>query len=209
MTKRIPLLLLLVMVVGLVFSVPQAWASERAGGALSQWRAQDAGRIEVKVRHTGFNGAATSVVLYDQDWKALAESQPTGGQVTFDRLMVGDYHVMAYADDLEDTVAKDVPVFARRTTTLDMKLNKPVNQNLGIVGQAYKSCGAVWGEGSQIKVGNPYDRPVVYYQCGRVIGKIVSSFSCSSCRSGTWRYTTNCQKVSPIIVTIPCPRSRP
>jgi len=190
MTKRITLLLLLVLGVGLAFSVPTAWASEHAGDSSGQWRAEDAGRIDVKVRQAGFNKSA-SVVLYDQDGKAISEIQPVGGHVSFDRLRVGDYHVMAYSDELGESIAQEVPVFARRTTTLEVKLDRPVSQDGLALISKYKSCSSVaTGEGGQLKVWTNYDRPVIYYQCGRIVGKVQTY--CSGCGGGAWRYTTNC-----------------
>ncbi len=207
MTKRITLLLLLVLGVGLAFSVSTAWASERASNSHSQWRAEDAGRIDVKVRQAGLN-KSTSVVLYDQDWKAVSEVASVGGRASFKQLKVGDYHVVAYSDEMEESLAKDVPVFARQTTELEVKLDRALSKNQLALSNKYTVCGStVTGSGSQLKIWNSYyynDRPIVYYQCGHKVGKLQTY--CSGCRAGTWRYTNTCQKVSPIIVNLPCLR---
>lgn len=203
-TKRIiPVLLLaLLVLVGLTARV--ALATDGSEAVTGRWNAADAGQIRVIVRTAGLRSAEASVVLYDRNGKALAEGAPLNGSITFDGLQVGDYKVMAYADDGAQSLAQEVPVFVRQTTALEMKLAKPAPVKAVKYGGG-SACGGAWGEGSMLKVSAGYGVSYVYKQCGKVVGTIGTY--CTGCgRSGAWRYTTDCQKSHPIVITIPCPR---
>jgi hypothetical protein len=205
MTKRVAFWLLLVLGLGLVFYVPVARAGARLGPQTGSWYAEDGGNIQVTIRHVGLGKSQTGIVLYNQDWKAITEVQPSNGSVTFEHLKVGDYHIMAYADDLQDNLAQDVPVFAHQTTTVDMKLNKPVVATANYWNHQYATCGAAYGDGGNLKIFSTYDTRIIYVQCGHVVGSVGTG--CSSCgRSGGWRYTTTCTKTTPVYVNLPCPR---
>ncbi|OGO36683.1 MAG: hypothetical protein A2W35_21110 [Chloroflexi bacterium RBG_16_57_11] len=106
------------------------------------------------------------------------------------------------------------PAFAGQSTQADMPTEKVVvpagkpNSAEASAGfgaaSAYRSVG---GETTLIKVFPYYGATIVYLQCGHVVAKVVPAGCGYS--AGKWRYTTDCQKSTPIYVSLPCMRHKP
>ncbi len=205
MTKRVTVLLILSIGLGLIFSASAAYAGERANVGPGKWYAPDGGSIQVKARHAGMGAPQAEVALYDQNWEVIAEGQPTGGSLTFEHLKAGDYHILAYTDDLQSNLAQDVPVYAQKTTTVQMKLEKPAAAKNSLWNRQSGTCGAAIGDGHNLKIFPTYDQHIVYWQCGHIVGE-VGGGSCGCGGAGGWRYTTTCKKGGVINISLPCPR---
>jgi hypothetical protein len=205
-TKRLLwLMLALLFCLGLIAYAPAAQATERADFGLGKWGPQHNGEIMVKVQRPHWGNLPVSVVVYDHNWQTIAGTEMTDGTYTFKGLRLGDYHIAAEADDGEISLTQDVPVFARQTTQVKMQLERPMVPAAAAAGySAGRSCRGVAGDSRQIKVFATYGANIIYLQCGHVVGKVISS-SCG-CSSGSWRYTTDCQRSAPIYVNLPCPR---
>lgn len=197
--------LVLILCTGLIFHAPAAAATVDA--ALNRAGLASNGGLQVKALHRGVSSVPVNVVVYDQNWQVIAAADLAGGVHTFSGLRVGDYHVVAEADDAQSSLAQDVPVFARQTTQVGLQLArsqvpaaKAPAANFPVAG----ACPSSGGDGNLIKVYPTFDTTIIYMQCGHIVGKILPS-GCG-CRSGNWRYTTNCQKSAPIYINLPCPR---
>jgi hypothetical protein len=207
-TKRyIGLLLALTLCLGLIAYAPGAGAADRLDYTLNKGAEQKSGDLQVKVQHSRPSRMPVNVVVYDQDGKVVAGADLPARAYTFKELKVGDYQVIAEADDIEFSLAQDVPVFADQTTQVEMQLERPAVRSAAenAAGGSVKGKCSVGsgGDGSLIKVYPSFGTTIIYMQCGRVVGKVLPT-GCG-CSAGNWRYTTDCQKSAPIYVNLPCP----
>ena len=200
------LMVILILGIGLIASAPAAGAAQRFESPQSKVGVQSNGGLQVKALHSGASNVPVNVVIYDQNWQAIAAADLAGGVHTFSGLRVGDYHVVAESDDTQVSLAQDVPVFARQTTQVDLQLARPQAPAAAAAAsaQVVGRCASSGGDGSLIKVYPSFGTTIIYMQCGRVVGKILPS-GCG-CSSGNWRYTTDCKKSAPIYINLPCPR---
>ncbi|MFM8320180.1 MAG: hypothetical protein ACKOC5_04620 [Chloroflexota bacterium] len=183
--------------------VPSALAMDRSQTIAA--RPGDAGRIQVTVNSQFSGRMPVSVVLYNKSGQVVAEQEAVSGRALFDRLSADDYRVTAYAENGEVNTADDVAVFAHRTTAVTVKL-EPTAQAKAAA-KAGRYCSEyVTGDGSQLKISGGFGQQFLYYQCGHLIGKVGSpSYRCG-CGGSGYHYTTNCTKVSPVVIVLPCPK---
>lgn len=209
-TKRIiGLWLALALCFGWVAYAPGAGAGQRSGSAPSSpAAAQKSGDLQVKVQHGRPSRMPVHVAVFDQDGKVVAGAEVANQAHTFKALTVGDYQVVAEADDVEFSLAQDIPVFANQTTQVELTLEQPAAQPAAasMAGKSWKgACFAgSGGDGNLLKVYPTFGTTIVYLQCGRIVGKVLPT-GCG-CSAGNWRYTTDCQKNSTIYINLPCPR---
>jgi hypothetical protein len=187
---------------------PGAGAGQRPDLAPSSPAAQKSGGLQVQVQRGRPSRMPVNVVVYDQYWKAVAGADVANQAHIFKGLTVGDYQVVAEADDVELSLAEDIPVFANQTTQVKLTLEQPVAL-AGAASAADKAWkGACFagsgGDGNLIKVYPTFGTTIIYLQCGRIVGKVLPT-GCG-CSAGNWRYTTDCQKNNTIYVSLPCPR---
>jgi hypothetical protein len=183
---------------GLVAAASPALASVDLG------EAGGTGRIEARVQRTGLGNTLKSVVVYNQAGEVVAEKITSGERVSFSRLPVGRYHVVAYLDEVDEALEEDVAVLTNQTTRVAMQLKKPTDSCLPNQPKAVTkevTCGNLSGEPSMVKVAPFYSTTVVYLQCGKVVEKVGPA---CGCRAGGWNYTTSCSKGDTIYVNLPC-----
>jgi hypothetical protein len=160
------------------------------------------------------------VVLYDQEWAAVAQAAGTQGEYQFQDVAPGAYHLVAYNDELETWAAKDIEVQPAQTLKVALYLKRAATQSVKAtvnalapetaigVHRSRAACGGAVGDGRMLKVYPVFGQTIIYMQCGRVAYKIQGG-GCAGCGvSGGWRYQNECQKSTPIYVHLPCPRAR-
>ncbi len=203
-SKKMALLVLFVLLcVGLAAYAPPALASGEKDDDPYQ---AGTGVIQARVQRMGLGSAMKSVVLYNDAWEVIAEKATFGESVSFSRLPVGHYHLVAYVDENDLMQSQDVDVLSNQTTRVAMQLKKPTyscSPAQPNAKSANVSCGALSGEPSMVKVRPFYESTVVYLQCGKVVEKIGPA---CGCRAGGWNYITSCPKGPTIYVNLPCPR---
>ena len=200
------LILTLIVLLGLGAWVTAAQASN-LHTALNG-KAQEVGSIQVKVRQAGRGNIESSVAIYDGNMKVVFEGAVEQGRIEKGDLPAGEYRVVAANDLGQDAMADAVPVYARQVTTLEMDLKKAQPEKASLPIYGWGGCGGASGDGRILKVSSGWGAQIVYKQCGKVVG-MIGTPSCTCGQSGAWRYTTKCEKINTVVITLPCPRRRP
>lgn len=199
--KRLAHLAKIALALGVVL-IGLAWPAGIAYGLANSAR----GNLEVTVARAAAPQIPFSLILYDDAWQVVAEVTTSGTTHTFQNLASGVYGLLAYSQEGEAGLVRQVRVAASRTTRLTVPMTNTLANAAPGLGAAKSTDEVVkypcsWGDGNLIKVGTPLLRTIIYMRCGREVYRIEPA---CGCRGGNWRYTTTCPKGPPIYVHLPC-----